>query len=179
LIFWAAAVIAAASLIVVGRVAWEEETRAAADKEKDEVFVAQAAQKIENVQQPANPSTPQGSTQGAGSNQDADQRIQQLLDRYGDNVQCTDFETQQQAEEVFEADQILFGDALDSDVNGIACDEGDFLERSSSSHAQWPVPTRVSRKGPGHLLRCVLARQWISLCIPSASYIRPYSGRVL
>jgi hypothetical protein len=123
-IFCAAAVIVAASLIV-GRVAWE--TRAAADKEKDEVFVAQAAQKIENAQQPANPSTPQSSTQGARSNQDADQRIQQLLDRYGDNVQCTDFETQQQAQDVFEADQILFGDALDSDVNGIACDEGDFF----------------------------------------------------
>jgi hypothetical protein len=68
------------------------------DNKKNEVFVAQAAQKIENTQQPGgNSSTSQGSVKGAGSNQDADQRIQQLLDRYGNNVQCTDFETQQQA----------------------------------------------------------------------------------
>lgn len=71
---------------------------------------------------------------GSRNAQDADQRIQQLLDRYGD-VQCNDFDTQEQAQEVFDLDQILFGDALDPDVNGIACDEQDFFggQRSSGS----------------------------------------------
>jgi hypothetical protein len=118
-----------AASVIVGRLAWE--TRDADNNKKNEVFVVQAAQKIENDQQPGNRSTSQGSARGAGSNQDADQRIQQLLDRYGDNVQCTDFETQQQAQDVFEEDQILFGDALDSDVNGIACDEEDFFSDTS------------------------------------------------
>jgi hypothetical protein len=54
------------------------------------------------------------------ADQDADQRIQQLLDRYRNNVECTGFENRQQAQEVFELDQILFGDVLDSDVNGMA-----------------------------------------------------------
>ncbi len=48
------------------------------------------------------------------SDANVDQQIQQLLDRYGD-VQCSDFDTQQQAQEVFELDQILVGDALDPD----------------------------------------------------------------
>lgn len=64
----------------------------------------------------------------AQSSQDVDQRIQQLLDQYGD-VQCTDFDTRQQAQEVFDLDQILFGDALDADINEIACDEQDFFGR--------------------------------------------------
>lgn len=68
----------------------------------------------------------QGSGQEGGIDRDVDQRIQQLLDQYGD-VECTDFESQQQAQEVFELDQIVFGDALDSDVNGTACDEVDFF----------------------------------------------------
>lgn len=66
------------------------------------------------------------------SSQDADQRIQELLDLYGD-VQCTDFSTQQEAQDVFEIDQILFGDALDSDINGVACDEQNFFSGQSSS----------------------------------------------
>lgn len=61
---------------------------------------------------------------------DADQQIQQLLDRYGE-VQCSDFDTQQQAQEVFELDQILFGDALDPDFNSTACDESAFFGRIS------------------------------------------------
>jgi hypothetical protein len=68
----------------------------------------------------------------AQSSQNADQKVQQLLDRYG-GVQCTDFDTQQEAQDVFEQDQILFGDALDSDVNGIACDEEDFFSRTGQS----------------------------------------------
>lgn len=60
--------------------------------------------------------------------QDTDQRIQQLLDQYGD-VQCADFDTRQQAQEVFDLDQILFGDALDPDINEVACDEENFFGR--------------------------------------------------
>jgi hypothetical protein len=139
------AVIVAASLIV-GRLAWETRD---VDNKKNEVFVAQAAQKIENIQQPGNPSMSQGSAQGAGSNQDADQRIQQLLDRYGD-VQCTDFDTQQQAQDVFEADQILFGDALDSDVNDIACDEGDIF--SDTSRREHLLAAGGPENGPAPLM---------------------------
>jgi len=117
-------VLAAASLLVV-RVAWETQSD---DTNGTEISVARAAQ-IENAQ----PSVSQqkGPSQGTGGNQDADQRIQQLIDRYGE-VQCTDFESQQQAQDVFELDQILFGDALDSDINGVACDEeGDFFSGQS------------------------------------------------
>src|SRR4051812_37181786 len=100
----------ATACFLAGRIAWESKGAG----KKVEISVAQAAQISSG-----------GSSQnyaGNASNQDVDQRIQQLLDRYGD-VQCNDFNTQQQAQEVFDLDQILFGDALDSDVNGIACDE--------------------------------------------------------
>ncbi len=82
----------------------------------------------ENIAEKANILT--GFRATAQSSADVDQQIQQLLDRYGD-VQCSDFDTQQQAQEVFELDQILFGDALDSDFNSTACDEGDFFDRTS------------------------------------------------
>jgi len=111
----------AVASVIMGRVAWEASD---AGKKKAVISVAQAAQIDESVQQPPRASSPQGSMQE--SSQDVDQEIQQLLDRYGD-VQCTDFETQQQAQDVFELDQILFGDALDSDINGVACDEEDFF----------------------------------------------------
>jgi hypothetical protein len=138
---------------MVGRVAWETGD---ANKKQDEISVEQAAQ-IESTQQPGDPSPPQGSTQVGGGNQDPDQRIQQLLDRYGDNVQCTDFETQHQAQDVFEADQILFGDALDSDVNGTACDEGDFFGSRSRRETllaaggpeTGPVPLMPDGQCPG------------------------------
>jgi hypothetical protein len=45
----------------------------------------------------------------------------------GASVQCSDFETQQQAQSVFEQDEILYGDALDANINGAACDEGNFF----------------------------------------------------
>ncbi|MDP8974722.1 MAG: hypothetical protein M3N45_16520 [Actinomycetota bacterium] len=80
---------------------------------------------------------------GGRSDQDADQRVQQLLDRYG-NVECTDFENRQQAQEIFELDQILFGDALDSDINGAACDEEDFFVRRNNSSQ-----TLLEAGGPG------------------------------
>ncbi len=46
----------------------------------------------------------------------------------GAGVQCSDFETRQQAQSVFEQDEILYGDALDANINGIACDEGNFFD---------------------------------------------------
>ncbi len=52
----------------------------------------------------------------------ADQLVQQYIDQYGD-LRCADFDNRQQAQDVFEIDQIVFGEALDSDINGIACDE--------------------------------------------------------
>jgi hypothetical protein len=72
-----------------------------------------------------------GSGQVGGNDQVAEQRVQRLLDRHG-NVECTDFESRQQAQEAFELDQIPFGDALDADINGTACDEEDFLADSTA-----------------------------------------------
>lgn len=109
-------------LLIVGRVAWE--TREVSKKKAD-ISVARAAQ-IEGDGQPGGVSPAQDPAQDDGNNQDVEQRIQQLLDQYG-NVECTDFESRQQAQDVFELDQILFGDALDSDINGVACDEEDFF----------------------------------------------------
>jgi hypothetical protein len=50
----------------------------------------------------------------------------------GVSVQCSDFETQQQAQSVFEQDEILYGDALDANINGVACDEGNFFDSGRS-----------------------------------------------
>jgi hypothetical protein len=103
----------ATACLLVGRLAWEigeaKETRIPP--------VARAAQAGSGTQP---------------SSASPDPQTQQLLNQYG-NLRCPDFDTQQQAQEVFELDQILFGDILDSDVNGIACDEGDFFNEQSSS----------------------------------------------
>jgi hypothetical protein len=122
-----AVVMVTATSLIMGRVAWE---LSEASKKKAEISVAHIAQ-IETGGYP-----PQSPTQE--DSQEVDQRLQQLLDRYGDvhgDVQCTDFETQQQAQDVFELDQILFGDALDSDVNGVACDEEDFFTGRNNTRA--------------------------------------------
>jgi hypothetical protein len=95
---------------VAGRLAWESQ-----DTEGMVVSVSRVAE----------------AQTGANDNAQIDQKVQQLLDRYG-NVQCSDFDTQQQAQDVFEMDEILFGDALDSNVNGIACDEGNFFDEQST-----------------------------------------------
>ena len=52
----------------------------------------------------------------------------QKADAPSGDVQCSDFETREQAQSVFEQDEILYGDALDSNINGIACDEGNFFD---------------------------------------------------
>ncbi|MCA1715754.1 MAG: hypothetical protein LC781_02465 [Actinobacteria bacterium] len=113
--------------VMAGRVAWE--TRDASEATEAEISVARAAQ-VED---------------GGGNDQGAEQRVQQLLDRYGNNVECTDFESRQQAQEVFELDQILFGDALDSDINGTACDEGVFFFGGQNNSAQ----SLLEAGGPG------------------------------
>jgi len=43
-------------------------------------------------------------------------------DQYAGSV-CSDFTTQSEAQYVYELDEATFGDDLDSDVDGIACDE--------------------------------------------------------
>ncbi len=115
-VFCAAVVIAVVS-VMAGRIAWE--TRDAGEATEPEISVARAAQVEDSGGQP--------------EDQNADQRIQQLLDRYDNNVECTDFENSQQAQEVFELEQILFGDALDSNINGAACDEEDFFGGQNDS----------------------------------------------
>ncbi len=96
---------------VVGRLAWESGSMA---DDVEEISAQRMAQ-----------------SSGDQRTSQADQRVQQLQEQYGD-VQCTDFESQQEAQEIFELDQILFGDELDSDVNGVACDEGAFFNNRSS-----------------------------------------------
>jgi hypothetical protein len=113
---------------MAGRVAWE--TRAAGEVTETLVSVTRTAQ-VEEEGRPGGAPT-RGSGQVGGNDQVAEQRVQRLLDRHG-NVECTDFESRQQAQEAFELDQILFGDALDADINGTACDEEDFFGRQHSS----------------------------------------------
>ena len=98
---------------VVGRLAWESGTMA---DDVEEISAQRMAQSSSNQRT---------------TRDEADQSVQQLQEQYGD-VQCTDFESQQEAQEVFELDQILFGDELDPDVNGVACDEGAFFNDRSS-----------------------------------------------
>ena len=106
--------------VAMGRVAWENSKVSEA-----KISAARAAQVQDGRRLRSSPAQ--------DADQEADRRIQQLLDRYGNNVECTDFENRQQAQEVFELDQILFGDALDSDINGTACDEEDFFIRLNNS----------------------------------------------
>lgn len=120
-----AAVVVAVASVMAGRVAWE--TRDAGEATEAGISIARAAQ-VED---------------GGENDQDVEQRIQQLLDRYG-NVECTDFENRQQAQEVFELDQILFGNALDSNINGTACDEEDFFSGQNNS-----AQSLLEAGGPG------------------------------
>jgi hypothetical protein len=126
-VFCAGALIVMAS-IVAERVDWE-----ASEPREGKISVAQAAQVEDGGRRSGGSHPARGIDPIAGRYQDADQRIQQLLARYGNNVECTDFESRQQAQEVFEADQIIFGDALDLDFNGVACDERDFFSRQNDS----------------------------------------------
>lgn len=80
--------------------------------------------------------------------------VQRYVDQYGD-LSCSDFENQEQAQAIFELDQIVFGDALDADVNGTACDEEDFfVERSSRENPDSNSSSSRLRGQPrGELLR--------------------------
>jgi hypothetical protein len=130
LVFCAAVVITVACAMA-GRVAWE--TRDTGVVTEPEISVARAAQ-----------------VKDGGDDQGVEQRIQQLLDRYG-NVECTDFENRQQAQEVFELDQILFGDALDSNINGTACDE-EVLFVGQNNSRQSLLEAGGTRQGPVPLM---------------------------
>jgi hypothetical protein len=66
----------------------------------------------------------------------------------GRNLRCSDFDTQQQAQAIFELDLILFGDTLDSDV----------IDTTNTDPENLMSPKRVSaltRKGkrPGSRLQ--------------------------
>jgi hypothetical protein len=56
------------------------------------------------------------------------------VQQYGD-ARCTDFESQAEAQYVFELDQIIFGDSLDPDVDGIACDDFSYASSEGSQAA--------------------------------------------
>ncbi len=72
--------------------------------------------------------------------------VQRYIDQYG-NLRCSDFDNQQQAQEVFELDQIIFGDALDPDINGIACDEeGSFVGKTSGRASASDIPKEGGAK---------------------------------
>jgi hypothetical protein len=117
--------------IVVGRLAWESGSMADKAEEISAQRVAQSSESQSDGVRPDDSSQDPGSQNGNVNRDEADQKVQQLQEQYGD-VQCTNFESQQEAQEVFELDQILFGDELDEDVNGIACDEGDFFSNQNS-----------------------------------------------
>ena len=118
---------------MAGWVGWD--TREVGETKNAEISVARAtrAAEVEDGDGRLGGSPAQVPVPADGNDQGEEQRIQQLLDRYDNNVERTDFETRQQAQEVFELDQILFGDALDSDINGTACDEDDFFSRQNGS----------------------------------------------
>ena len=118
-----AMMVIATACLLVGRLAWESAGGNATDR-AEEVPIARIAQVESEV-------TLDPVTQG-------------YLDLYG-NLRCPDFETQQQAQEVFELDQILFGDALDSDIDGIACDEF-FDNRRSAKEDRTPTSERSSKE---------------------------------
>jgi hypothetical protein len=140
-VFCVAVVIAVAS-VMAGRLAWE--TREAGEAKDAEISVARAAQVEDGGVRPGG-SPARGPVPADRNDQGAEQRVQQLLDRYDNNVECTNFENRQQAQEVFESDQILFGDALDSDINGTACDEEDYFSRQNNSRQ-----SLLEAGGPGN-----------------------------
>ncbi len=72
-----------------------------------------------------------GADTGSGSRDQADQRVQQLQEQYG-NVSCTNFENQQEAQDVFELDQIR-----------VACDEGNYFSNRE------PADSLLQAGGPG------------------------------
>jgi hypothetical protein len=102
---------------VAVRVAWE-----ASKATEAKIAVARAAQVEKGGGHPGGLPPAQDTDPIGGNDQGADQRI---------HVECTDFENRQEAQEAFESDQILFGDALDSDFNGTACDNEEFFSRQS------------------------------------------------
>ncbi len=99
---------------LMGRLVWEGKEAGRA-----EIPIAQAAElaQVDGASRDTDDTPP-------------DRLVQRYIEQYGD-FRCSDFETQQQAQAVFELDQIIFGDALDPDINGIACDEGDFFNERS------------------------------------------------
>ncbi len=81
-----------------------------------------------------------------------DRLVQRYIDQYGD-LRCSDFDNQRQAQAVFELDQIVFGDALDSDINGVACDEEDvFAAKTSKKGSEGDTPPKSKQSSSKGLL---------------------------
>ena len=115
---------------VVGHLAWEG---------RDDAGAGIPALRVAEAQ---NKGASSGATRNNGK---TPPDVQRLLDQYG-RPQCSDFDNQQQAQAVFEQDQILFGDALDSNINGIACDEGNFFGQKGSQSS--PKSELLKAGGP-------------------------------
>ena len=135
-------VLVAACFLVLGRLAWEGESTSAG-KAEETISVARVAQSDDDVRDGGLDPAEWDSEVGEDV-VTLDPITQEYLDLYGD-LRCPDFETQSQAQDVFELDQILFGDVLDSDVNGIACDEVDFFGE------EFPEPGSSKRDPRGDL----------------------------
>ncbi len=105
------AMMIAGACFMVGRLAWED---------------------AGNAEMPSFGRVAEAEPETAQADAPADRLVQRYIDQYGD-LRCPDFDTQQQAQAVFELDQIIFGDALDSDINGIACDENTFFDEKSTN----------------------------------------------
>lgn len=128
---------------VVDRLVWEGE-----EAGKAEIPIARAAE----LAQADGASRDGGDASRDTSDTPPDQLVQRYIEQYGD-LRCSDFETQQQAQAVFELDQVIFGDALDPDINGIACDEGDFFSERRSSRGN-PEGNPLKKRSPrGTLLK--------------------------
>ncbi len=123
-IFLGALVLVTICFAVTGRLLWEGEARA------DEKISGERVAGVEDG--------PSGDL------------VQRYVDQYGD-LSCSDFENQEQSQAIFELDQIVFGDALDADVDGTACDEEDFFVEQSSPREN--PDSNSSSRPRGELLR--------------------------
>jgi hypothetical protein len=75
---------------------------------------------------------------------------------------CDDFLTQSEAQYVYELDQVLFGDALDPDVDGVACDE-EFAADGEDSRQYDQNGTLLEAGGPDPA-RALLPRMQDGTC---------------
>ena len=89
------AIALAAVCFLVGRLTWEARDTAGKSQKISAAQISEVGSASEIAQRNKGPAP-------------LDPESQRLLDRYGD-LQCRDFGSQQEAQAVFELDQILFG----------------------------------------------------------------------